>query len=155
MRPGIILYGLKPSLEVNLDKINLKPALSLKARITRVERFPEETMVGYGGTYKTQRQTIIATIPIGYADGYTRLLSNKAQVLINQKKHTVIGKICMDQCMVDVTEQSQVKVGDEVILIGKDQDSSISMDEIAYQLGTINYEIACMISGRVPRIYTT
>ena len=155
VRPGIILYGLKPSLEVNLDKINLKPALSLKARITRVERFPEETMVGYGGTYKTQRQTIIATIPIGYADGYTRLLSNKAQVLINQKKHPVIGKICMDQCMVDVTEQSQVKVGDEVILIGKDQDSSISMDEIAYQLGTINYEIACMISERVPRIYTT
>lgn len=155
VRPGIILYGLKPSSEVNLDKINLRPALSLKARISRVEGFPQDTMVSYGGTYKTQGQAIIATIPIGYADGYTRLLSNKAQVLINQKRYPVVGKICMDQCMIDITGQSRVKVGDEVILIGKDQKPAISMDEIADQLGTINYEIACMISDRVPRRYTT
>lgn len=153
VRPGIILYGLKPSSEVNVDKISLKPALSLKARISRVERFDKGTMVSYGGTYKTDKETIIATIPIGYADGYSRLLSNKAQVLINQKRFPVIGKICMDQCMVDITGELQVKPGDEVILIGNDQNSEITMDEIASQLGTINYEIACMISKRVPRRY--
>lgn len=153
VRPGIMLYGLKPSDEVDLAKVDLWPALSLKAKVSRVEKFPAGTRVSYGGTFVTQRETVIATLPLGYADGYSRLLSGKAQVLFGDSRFPVIGRICMDQCMVDVTSGPVVHVGDEFIIIGKGKNDSITVDEIANILGTINYEVVCMISGRVPRIY--
>jgi len=153
VRPGIILYGLKPSEEVNLSRIELKPAMALKAKVSRTEKFSKDTRVSYGGIFTTPGETLIASLPLGYADGYSRLLSTKAQVLYKDRRFPVIGRICMDQCMVDVTSGPPVKPGDEFILIGKGQNESISVDEIAEKLGTINYEVVCMISARVPRVY--
>lgn len=154
VRPGIILYGLKPSEEVDYNRIDLLPVLSIKAKVTRVENFPSGTRVSYGGTFITTRETKIASLPLGYSDGYSRLLSGKAQVLWGEKRLPVIGRICMNQCMVDVSEAPQVKVGDEFIIIGKGKNDSISVDEIAEKLGTINYEVICMLSHRLPKIYT-
>ncbi|KJS79884.1 MAG: alanine racemase [Peptococcaceae bacterium BICA1-8] len=153
VRPGIMLYGLKPSGEVNLSRVDLKPAMTLKARTSRVEIFPKGTRVSYGGIFTAAQETVIASLPIGYADGYTRLLTGKGEVLYQNQRFPIIGRICMDQCMVDVTSGSSVELGDEFILMGKGQKDSISADEIAEKLGTINYEIVCMISDRVPRIY--
>lgn len=153
VRPGIILYGLPPSQEVNLHKVDLQPAFSLKARISRVEKFPSGTKVSYGGKFTTTGETIIATLPIGYADGYTRLLTNKGEVIFKDGRLPVIGRICMDQCMVDASLYPEIKRGDEVILLGAGEGDSISADELAEKLGTINYEIVCMISPRVPRVY--
>jgi alanine racemase len=153
VRPGIMLYGLKPSFEVDLSKVDLWPALALKARVSRVEKFPKGTQVSYGGIFTAERETIVASLPIGYADGYTRILTGKAEVLYKNQRFPVIGKICMDQCMVDVTFGPEIKPGDEFILIGNGQKYNISVDEIAHMLGTINYEVVCMISSRVPRIY--
>jgi len=153
VRPGIILYGLSPSPDVDLSKVDLWPAFTLKAKVSRVEKFSVGTKVSYGGIFTTERETIIASLPLGYADGYTRLLSGKAEVLYKDYRFPVIGRICMDQCMVDVTLGTMVKQGDEFILIGRGQNDSISIDEIAHKLGTINYEIVCMISSRVPRVY--
>ena len=153
VRPGIMLYGLNPSPDVDLKKVDLRPALSLKARISRVEKYTTGTKVSYGGIYITSGDTLIATIPIGYADGYSRLLTGKGEVLIKDKKYPIVGRICMDQLMVDITGDRTIKQGDQVILIGRDKNFSISMDEIAYKLGTINYEVTCMLSSRVPRRY--
>lgn len=155
VRPGIILYGLKPSEEVDLARIDLLPVLSIKAKVTRVEKFPPGTRVSYGGTFITTGETKIASLPLGYADGYSRLLSGKAQVLWGEKRLPIIGRICMNQCMVDVSQVPHVKVGDEFIIIGKGKNDSISVDEIAEKLGTINYEVICMLSHRVPRTYTS
>ncbi len=152
VRAGIIIYGLKPSAEVNFEDDKFIPAMTLKARLSRVERVPKETLVSYGGVFKTTKETIIGTIPIGYADGYTRLLTGKGQVLIKGEKKDILGKICMDQCMVDLNGLEEVKKGDEVILIGGGKNGE-SADDIAEKLGTINYEVVCMISERVPRKY--
>lgn len=152
VRAGIIIYGLKPSAEVNFEDDKFIPAMTLKARLSRVERVPKETLVSYGGVFKTTKETIIGTIPIGYADGYTRLLTGKGQVLIKGEKKDILGKICMDQCMVDLSGLEEVKKGDEVILIGGGKNGE-SADDIAEKLGTINYEVVCMISERVPRKY--
>ena len=153
VRPGVSIYGLYPSGEVLKSRVDLKPALSLKARVAYVKRVQSNTGISYGRTYVTNRETTVATVPVGYADGYTRLLSNKASVIIHGQRVPVIGRICMDQFMIDVDSVPGVKIGDEVILIGRQGNEEITADELANIIGTINYEIVCMISERVPRIY--
>lgn len=154
VRPGIILYGLYPSREVDSHKISLKPAMTLKANVILVKDVEESTCISYGRTFKTSRKSRIATIPIGYADGYTRLLSNKGKVLIHGRTAPVVGRICMDQCMVDVTDLGEeVKTGDEVVLFGRQGDASISVEEVAADIGTISYEVVCIIGKRIPRVY--
>ncbi|MCX7710265.1 MAG: alanine racemase [Clostridia bacterium] len=154
VRPGIALYGLYPSSEVDKSRIDLKPAMTLKANVTLVKDVEPDTCISYGRIFTTKRESKIATIPIGYADGFTRLLNQKAKVLINGEAVPVVGKICMDQCMVDITDlSSEVKVGDEVVIFGKQGRGEISIDEIASKIGTINYEIVCIIGKRIPRVY--
>lgn len=153
VRPGIILYGYYPSCEVQKEKIELKPVMTLKANIIHIKKLQEGEYISYGRKYKTTKESVIATLPIGYADGYTRLLFNKAKVIVNGKMASVVGRICMDQCMIDVTDIHSVKIGDEVILMGEDGENKFTADEIANLLGTINYEVTCMISKRVPRVY--
>jgi len=154
VRPGIILYGLYPSNEVDKHKISLKPAMSLKANVIFVKDVEKGVCISYGRTFKTARPSKIATIPIGYADGYTRLLSNKGKVLINGEFAPIVGRICMDQCMIDVTDlKSEVKVGDEVVLFGRQGDKSIEVEEVADLIGTINYELVCIVGKRLPRVY--
>ena len=154
VRPGIIIYGMYPSKEVPREKVRLKPVMSLKTRIAHVKSVPKGKAISYGGTYITQRQSLIATLPIGYADGYSRLLSSKAHVLVNGQRAPIVGRICMDQCMIDVTDvKEEVMQGDEVILIGSYGNESISAEDLADIIGTINYEITCGISKRVPRVY--
>ncbi|MDP4179978.1 MAG: alanine racemase [Bacillota bacterium] len=154
VRPGIIQYGMYPSNEVDTQKINLKPAMTLKANVILVKEVENNTCISYGRTYTTNRVSKIATIPIGYADGYTRLLSNKGKVLINGEFAPIVGRICMDQCLVDVSDlKSEVRTGDEVVLFGKQGENEITVDEIASSIGTINYEIVCIIGKRIPRVY--
>jgi alanine racemase len=152
VRPGIMLYGLYPSTQVNREKVHLKPVLSLKAKSVFVKRVPEQTGISYGLRYHTRKETTIVTIPIGYADGWSRLLNHKAEALINGKKFPIVGTICMDQCMIDVGDEP-VELGQEVVLIGEQGPEQITADMVAEQLGTINYEVTCMISSRVPRLY--
>ncbi|MGM9552307.1 MAG: alanine racemase [Clostridia bacterium] len=147
VRSGIITYGLKPSKDVG--DIDIKPALKLKTHVVYVKTVPKGTPVSYGRTYVTERETVIATIPVGYADGYPRALSNRGRVVIKGQYAPIIGRVCMDQFMVDVTHIPNVRVGDEVSLI----DEMITAEEIAELEGTINYETVCKISDRVPRIY--
>ncbi|AWK49650.1 alanine racemase [Clostridium beijerinckii] len=153
VRAGIILYGYYPSDEVNKNNLSLKPALTLKASITRVQEMDEDMYISYGRTFKTERKSLIATLPIGYADGYSRLLAKDAKVIINGKFAPVVGRICMDQCMIDVTDIGDVKVGDEVILLGEQGNLKFNADDIAQIVGTINYEILCMLKYRIPRVY--
>jgi alanine racemase len=153
-RPGIILYGYYPSNEVDRNLLSIKTALTWKANIVHIKTLEKDQYIGYGRKFKTERESIIATLPVGYADGYSRMLSGKAKVIINGKFAPVVGNICMDQCMVDVTDVGDVKVGDEVILLGADGDIKFDAEDIGYILGTISYEVVCMISKRVPRVYT-
>lgn len=153
VRPGIILYGLTPSTEMsNPSEVNLKPALKLKTRVAFVKKVPPRSGISYGYRYYTKKETTIATIPIGYADGWSRMLTNKCMAMIGGKKYPIVGTICMDQCMVDVGDDP-VEIGDEVTLIGVDGDQAITADEIAGILGTINYEVTCMLSDRIQRVY--
>jgi len=153
LRPGIILYGYYPSKDVSKVKITLKPVMTLKASIINIKKLPAGEYVSYGRKFKTEKESVIATLPIGYADGYNRLLSNKAMVIINDKLVPVVGRICMDQCMIDITGQRGIKIGDEVILMGESENNKFNGDDIAEIIGTINYEVTCMISKRVPRVY--
>lgn len=153
VRAGIILYGLWPSEEVPRDKIQLRPALSLHSHIVYIKDVPEGTPVSYGGTFVTDRMTRIATIPVGYSDGYPRSLSNKGYVLIHGQKARILGRVCMDQFMVDITGIPEAKEGDEVILIGRDGDEVITMEELGDMSHRFNYELVCDINKRVPRIY--
>jgi len=154
VRPGIILYGLYPSDEVDKSKIRLEPAMTLKANVIQVKDVDAGVCISYGRTFRTARKSKIATIPIGYADGYTRLLSNKGRMLVNGEFAPVVGRICMDQCMIDVTDlKHEVKVGDEVVIFGRQNGSSISVEELAAEIGTINYELVCIIGKRIPRVY--
>ena len=153
VRAGIILYGLKPSDEVMLDRIELKQVMSLKVRISHVKEIEAGQSVSYGRRFIAEKKSKIASLPIGYADGYTRMLSGKAEALVKGRRVPVVGRICMDQCMVDVTGIEDVKVGDEAVLFGKHGEGFIHIDELAEKLDTINYEIVCMISRRVPRVY--
>ena len=149
VRAGIILYGFYPSEEVNKDKLALERVMTLKSRITLIKEIKDRG-VSYGKTYIARRNTKVATVPVGYADGYTRLLNNKAKIAVNGEPVDVIGRICMDQCMIDVTNVHNINIGDEVIIFGKEV---VTADEIAESLGTINYEIVCMLSRRIPRVY--
>lgn len=153
IRPGIILYGYYPSNDVKKNNLKLKPALTLKSNVVHVKTLPKGEYISYGRKFVTERESIIATLPIGYADGYTRLLSHKAKVIINGQLAPVVGNICMDQCMVDITDVPNVKVGNEVILIGQEGNSKFNADDIAELIGTINYEVICMIGKRIPRVY--
>jgi len=153
LRLGISLYGFYPSNEVERERVELRPVMSYKTKIIMVKILPPDTPVSYGATYRTQTEEKIATIPVGYGDGYTRLLTGQAYVLVRGHRVPVVGRICMDQCMIDVTAIPDVAVGDEVVLFGVQGSEMISADELARTLGTINYEITCMVSYRVPRIY--
>jgi len=154
VRAGIMLYGLYPSNEVIKEKVNLQPAMTLKAKITHIKVLNENSGISYSHIYRTDKKEKIATLPLGYADGYTRILNNKdAYVGIHGKSARVVGSICMDQCMINVTEIENVKVEDEVLLFGNGLNGEPHTDEIANKLNTINYEIVCMISRRVPRVY--
>lgn len=149
VRAGIILYGLWPSDEVK-KSIHLWPAMQFKTKIAYIKKMPPKQSISYGAIFETKRDSVIATLPLGYADGYTRLLTGKAEVLIKGQRAPVVGKICMDQCMVDVTDIGDAAVGDEVVLFGN---AALPADEIARLLGTINYEVICMVGKRVPRFY--
>jgi alanine racemase len=154
VRPGIILYGMYPSEEVSRERIHLKPAMTMKANVILVKDVEKGTPISYGRIFTTSRDSKIATIPIGYADGYTRLLNGKARVLINGEFAPVVGKICMDQCMVDVTDmENEVHTGDEVVLSGRQGDREITIEDIAGSIGTINYEVVSVIGKRIPRVY--
>jgi len=152
VRPGIVLYGMYPKKSFS-RKLELKPAFSLKTRVVFLKRTPPGRSISYGRTYITQKPTVIATLPIGYADGYGRILSNKAKVIIRGQRAPVVGKVTMDQTMIDVGHIEGVSVGDEVVLIGRQCDIEIRCEELARLAGTIPYEIVCSISSRVPRIY--
>lgn len=157
VRPGIILYGYYPSDEVNKENLSIKPVMSLKAKISNIKTLPEGKYISYGRKFVTKRKSVIATLPIGYADGFSRGLSGKAKVIVNGNYADVIGRICMDQCMIDVTDIEKVSMNDEVTIMGeydkKGMKLSITADDIAKEIGTISYEILCMISKRVPRVY--
>ena len=152
VRAGIILYGMLPSTEVG-DKLKLKPAMSLKTHISYVKNVPADTPIGYGRTYYTDKPSKIATAPIGYADGYSRAFSNKAKVIVNGEYANVVGNVCMDQIMLDVTHIKDIKQGDEVTVMGSSGDKTISAEELAGISNTINYEIVCNVGKRVPRVY--
>lgn len=153
VRAGIILYGLWPSDEVKKDKVKLSPILSLRSHIVYVKEIAPGTAVSYGGTYVADSVRRIATIPLGYGDGYPRSLSGKGVVLIRGQKAPVIGRVCMDQFMVDVTDIEGVTVGDEVTLIGKDGEQELTMEYLGDLSGRFNYEFACDLSKRIPRVY--
>ncbi len=151
VRAGITIYGIYPSDEVERDVVKLTPANGIKEPcFLREERGTREFRVSYGGTFATERFTRMATIPVGYADGYPRQLSNKGWVLIHGKKAPILGRVCMDQFMVDVTDIPDVKTGDEVTLIGKDGDEFISVETLGDLSGRFSYEFVCEISKRVP-----
>jgi len=154
VRPGIIQFGMYPSEEVDKSKILLKPAMTLKANVILVKEVEKDTSISYGRIYTTSRTSRIATIPIGYADGYMRMLSNKGKVLIHGQYAPVVGRICMDQCMVDVTELTEtVEVGDEVVLVGEQGGNEITAEAVACSIGMINYELVCIVGKRIPRAF--
>lgn len=153
VRCGIIAYGLYPSEEVNKTNIKLTPVMSIKSHISFVKKVSSGFTVSYGSTFVSDKEMEIATIPVGYADGYPRLLSNKGRVIVNGQYAPIIGRVCMDQFMVDVTGMN-VKRGDTVILMGSDGENTVSAEEIGEISGRFNYELICDINKRVPRVYT-
>ena len=153
VRIGIGLYGYYPSKEINREKIQIAPVASLKTRIILLKRVSAGTPVSYGRTFVTLKDTSIAVVPLGYGDGYSRSLSNVGTMLVRGQKVPIVGMVCMDMCMLDVSNVPYVKEGDEVVAIGTQGDEQISADDLALQLGTISYEVLCNISPRVPRIY--
>ena len=153
VRPGIATFGLWPLEERNEIQAVLKPAMSLKSKIIHLKRVPAGFNVSYGITYQTQQPTTIATVPVGYADGFSRLLSSRGHMLVHGKKVPIIGRVCMDLTMLDVGTLSNVNLEDEVVIFGQQDNASISADEIAARLNTINYEIVSTITARVPRVY--
>lgn len=153
VRSGIVTYGMYPSDEVDPGILDLKPALRWETRITHLKTLESGREIGYGGTYTTTRPTRVATIPVGYADGYRRSLSGRFYVLIHGKKAPILGRICMDQMMVDVTDIPGAALNDVVVLVGESGDLRISVEEIAARQDSFNYEFVCGISRRVPRVY--
>ena len=153
VRPGIIMYGCEPSPEIDIKPYDLRPVMSLRCCIAHVKLIDAGATVSYGRHYKAPSRRKIATLPAGYADGYSRILSGKVDVLYHGHRVPQVGAICMDQCMIDVSGEANVHAGDEVVLFGRQGDSFIPIEEIAAVCGTINYEIMCNISRRVPRVY--
>ena len=153
VRLGIAMYGMYPSDEVKKEKVELFPALDLKSHITMVKEIPSGEKVSYGGTFTTTRTTKLATVSVGYGDGYPRAFSSKGYVLVRGQKAPIVGRVCMDQMMVDVTDIENVTRADIVTLIGKDGDAEITVEEIAALAGTFNYEFVCDLGKRIPRSY--
>lgn len=153
VRAGITLYGLWPSDEVDKSRIDLQPVLELKSKIAYIKKLETGRQISYGGTYTTTKEQMIATIPVGYGDGYARGLSNKGSVLIHGKRAPICGRVCMDQFMVDVTDIPEAKIGDEVTLIGTDGNDRITLEELGNLSGRFNYEFACDLGKRVPRVF--
>ena len=151
VRCGIILYGHYPSDDVNKEVLPLKPLMTLKTKIAHIKELDSDVGISYGLRYKTSEKTTIATLPIGYADGFTRLLTDKSKVKVNGEMVPVVGKICMDQCMIKINKKDDIKIGDEVIIFGEGYEERI--ENLANELGTINYEVLCMINRRVERVY--
>ena len=153
VRPGIIIYGLFPSPKAK-QAVQLKPAAEFKTKIVFLKEVPAGKNIGYEGTYTTTRPTRIATLPVGYADGYSWLLSNNGEVLVRGQRAPIIGRICMDLCMIDVTHIGEVQTGDEVVLWGKQGSGMVSAEEIAQRIGSIVYEVICMVDKeRVPKVF--
>lgn len=152
-RPGIALYGLWPSEEVEKQKVNIKPVLSLKSQIAFIKTIPAGTPVGYGASYVSSKEVLLATIPVGYGDGYPRSLSNKGMVLIHGLRANICGRICMDQFMVDVSHIPDVKIGDTVTIVGEDGADNIYVEELADLSGRFNYEFVCDLGKRIPRVF--
>ena len=153
VRPGIILYGHKPSDFVDCEKLSLVPAMSFKAKITNLKDVEKNSGISYGKKFVTSVKSRIATIPVGYADGYSRVLSGGVKVIAGGKMCDIVGNICMDQCMIDVTNVNTIAIGDEVILFGNGDNIELPVESLAEKMGTINYEILCMIGKRIPRVY--
>ncbi len=154
VRLGVALYGLWPSNEVDRSRISLREVMELKTEIVYVKSVPEGEFVSYGRAYRTTRPSRIATVPLGYADGFLRRLSNRAEVLVKGRRVPVVGRVCMDHFMIDVTDVPGVSIGDEVVVFGRQGEEFISIDEVASHLDTINYEVPCLVSKRVKRVYT-
>jgi alanine racemase len=154
VRAGISVYGLYPSDEVQISAVDLRPALSLKARIIHVKSVPPDTPVSYGCTWRASQEAVIATVPIGYGDGYSRSLSNRGMMLVGGRRVPIVGRVCMDLTMVDVTEVPGVKIGDEVVVVGRQGAAEISAEDVAAWSATINYEVVTALTERVPRIYS-
>ena len=150
VRPGLMLYGYS---SIKDSRLSLEPVLSFKTRVVHLKTVPPGTPISYGGTFVTARQSVIATIAAGYADGYWRALSNSGKVLVHGTRAPVVGRVCMDMTMIDVTGIAGLTIGDEVVLIGKQGQDFISAEEVAGWIGTIPYEVLCGIGKRVPRLY--
>ncbi len=153
VRSGISTYGLYPSEEVNKKHLELKPALELRSHVTYVKEVEPGTAISYGGTFVAKKKMKVATIPVGYGDGYPRGLSNQADVLIHGKRARILGRVCMDQFMVDVTHIPDVKFMDEVVLVGYDGQEHIPVEELSAICGRFNYEFICCLGRRIPRVY--
>ena len=153
VRSGIVTYGMYPSDEVDPQLLNLKPALQWRSRVTHIKMLPPGREISYGGTFVTTRKTRVATVPVGYADGYRRSLSGKFYVLIRGRRAPILGRVCMDQMMVDITGVPDVKIDDPVVLVGNDGNDVVTVEEIAAAADSFNYEFVCGISRRVPRRY--
>lgn len=153
VRPGIMLYGFYPSVHVDHERVELRPVMRFKAQISHVKTVPAGTGLSYGLSFETIRESQIATVPAGYADGYSRALSNRGKVLLHDMKVPIVGRVCMDQFMVDVTGLSDVHVGETITLMGDGTDDAPTAEDLANYLGTITHEITCGISRRVPRVY--
>ena len=153
VRAGITLYGLHPSEEVHLERMDMRPVMSLKSQVAHVKTLPAGYGISYGATYVTPDERRIATIPVGYGDGYARSLSNQGDVLIRGRRAPICGRVCMDQFMVDVTDIPGVCVGDVVTLIGTDGEAQITLEELGEKSGRFNYEFACDLGKRIPRVF--
>jgi alanine racemase len=152
VRPGIVLYGALPAPGF-AGRIDLQPVMSFRTSVAQLKRVPAETGVSYGHRFVAGRETLLAAIPVGYADGYNRRLSNCGEVLIRGRRARVAGTVCMDWTLIDVTDIPDVEVGDQVTLLGRDNGNLISAEEWAERIGSISYEVFCQVSKRVPRIY--
>jgi alanine racemase len=155
VRAGISLYGLYPSEQVDKSRIDLQPAMTLKARIIHLKQVPAGFKVSYGMTYETSKPTVIATVPVGYADGFSRLLSNRGQMLVRGQRAPIAGRVCMDLTMLDVGHIPGAALEDEVVVFGRQDGERLPVEELAAELNTINYEITSSLTARVPRVYIT
>jgi len=151
VRAGIAMYGLSPSGEMDLSGVSLIPAMTLKAKIIHVKCVPADFSISYGMTYRTEKETVIATVPVGYADGYRRELGNRGEMLVQESRAPIRGRVCMDLTMLDVGHLKNVRIGDEAVVFGRQGKAEISADEVAGWLGTINYEVVSALTSRVLR----
>jgi len=153
VRPGCMLYGLYPSDEVDMDRVNLKPSMTLRTRLSNVKTVPPGTGISYGLTYTTGAESVIGSLPVGYSDGYSRALSNRAEVQVKGRRAPVVGRVCMDQCMVDLTGVEDARIGDDVVLFGGSVDGAPTAEDVAEWMGSIVDEVVSTVSRRVPRVF--